>query len=182
LLASDRDWKTLSDAGQAYGGISAIVAGLGFCGIAASLALQARQTRLAQAISARERHFELVKLGLEFPELSYQIREDPPEIYKKKVLINLWVSHWLLLWDIGEADEASLRFAFNDLFRDSIARLWWKDWGSKWAARDTRQHRQFSRIAWACHTEASERSAEKFERETSSTAPADVADVADPPP
>ncbi|TDO42348.1 DUF6082 family protein [Paractinoplanes brasiliensis] len=155
VFGSDHDWKALSDVGQAYGGVSAIVAGLGFCGIAASLALQAKQTRLAQAISARERHFELVKLGLEYPGLSYQIHDDPPELYKKKVIINLWVAHWLLLWDIGDADESFLRSAFTELFHDEVAREWWLERGSTWGARDTRRHQRFMHIAWDCHESAS---------------------------
>jgi hypothetical protein len=153
-LVNDRDWTALSDAGQAYGGISAIVAGLGFCGIATSIALQVRQTRLAQAISARERHFELVKFGLDYPSLSYQLRGEEPELYQKKVLINLWVSHWLLLWDIGEADERFLIFALNDLFTDHIARDWWQQWGDHFAMLDTRRHRHFTRIADRCHATA----------------------------
>lgn len=155
-LVSNRDWKSLSDAGQAYGGVSAIVAGLGFCGIAASLVLQVRQTRLAQAISARERHFELVKLGLENPALSYQIRGEAPETYKKKVLTNLWVSHWLLLWDIGEADENFLYLVLHDLFRESIARDWWQQWGEDFARQNARRrrHRQFVRIIQLCHATA----------------------------
>lgn len=155
-LVGNRDWRALSDAGQAYGGVSAIVAGLGFCGIAASLALQVRQTRLAQAISARERHFELVRFNLENPALSYQLRDEPPVRYQKKVLINLWVSHWLLLWDIGEADERFLHFALADLFQERLARQWWQQWGNDFVLRDTRRHRRFLEIAWHCHATATE--------------------------
>ncbi|MFG1994757.1 DUF6082 family protein [Actinoplanes sp. NPDC048988] len=158
-LVNDRDWRLLSDAGQAYGGISAIVAGLGLCGIAASVALQVRQTRLAQAISARERHFELVKLGLENPALSYQVGDETIETYKKKVLINLWVSHWLLVWDIGEADERFLHAALDDLFKESAAREWWRQRGESFSMLDTRRHRQFMTIVSRCHT-AAERAAQ----------------------
>ncbi|MFG1610756.1 DUF6082 family protein [Actinoplanes sp. NPDC049265] len=162
-LVKDRDWKSLSDIGQAYGGISAVVAGLGFCGIAASLALQVRQTRLTQAISARERHFELVKVGLENPTLSYQFREENPELYKKKVLINLWVSHWLLLWDIGEADEEFVRLALDDLFQDRVACEWWREWGANFATPNTRRHRKFMEIVGHRHTMAEAENADTTE-------------------
>src|SRR5690349_9103609 len=49
LVASRReDWQELSNVGQAYGGIAAVLSGLAFLGIIISLALQRRQTKIQQ--------------------------------------------------------------------------------------------------------------------------------------
>jgi hypothetical protein len=61
------DWNRLSDIGQAFGGVSAVLSALAFCAIAASLLLQWRQLRMTTVIAARERHFDLVRLAVDDP-------------------------------------------------------------------------------------------------------------------
>jgi uncharacterized protein DUF6082 len=155
LIARVSNWAQLSDAGQAYGGISAVLSGLAFCGISVSLAFQWRQTRLAQVISARERHFELTKLGLEKPHLSYQKGPDESdESYGRQVVVNLWMAHWKMLWDLGDMDGKFLHQTCTELFLDKTAVEWWRRWGAGWAPIRSRASRQFVRIVEDCYQHA----------------------------
>jgi hypothetical protein len=65
LAGRSVDWARLSNVGQAYGGVSAVLSALAFCGIAVSLAFQWQQVRISQVVASRERHFELVRLTAE---------------------------------------------------------------------------------------------------------------------
>ncbi|MGI5212496.1 DUF6082 family protein [Plantactinospora sp. CA-290183] len=148
-------WHELSEIGQAYGGVSAVLSGLAFCGVAISLILQSRQNRLTQVVSARERHFELVKLALERPELMFQRRTDESiEAHGKKMYLNLWVAHWGMLWDVGSIDRTSLRQNFVELFRDEVSRQWWSEWGQDWGTVRSRERREFMQIATNCYRAA----------------------------
>ena len=167
-----RDWQTLSDVGQAYGAISAILSGLALCGVAVSVTVQWRQVVWARVASARERHFELIKLMLAEPGLNYQLREgESDERHRRQLTCNLWASHWLLLWDLGELDPRSVRTAFDELFADAYARDWWRDLGPHWIARRSRRRDEFLEITWSSFRAAERAAAE-----------APVAPVADPLP
>jgi Family of unknown function (DUF6082) len=104
------DWITLSNVGQAYGGVSAILSGLAFCGIACSIFLQWRQNRLTQLTASRERQFELVKLAMADPDLMFQREEgESIQTHTQKMYYNLWVSHWAMLLELGAISESELR-------------------------------------------------------------------------
>jgi hypothetical protein len=153
--AAGRDWQTLSNVGQAYGVISAVLSGLALCGVVASVTLQWRQAVWARTTSARERHFELMKLMLEDPDLSHLLRPgETGQEHRRKLVNNLWASHWLLLWDVGEVDAQFLRAAFANLFTDAAARDWWRETGPSWVARRTRRHDEFLEIAWNAFRDA----------------------------
>jgi hypothetical protein len=131
------NWEELSNIGQAYGGVSAIVSGLALCGIVASLLLQRQQIRLTRTITARERHFELLKLGLADPELIIGTSvASSPEESRQWQIRNMWVAHWLMLWDTGSLSRPVLRLLFDDLFTDAVALTWWSTVGSSAFTRD----------------------------------------------
>lgn len=143
VVSRSDDWQKLSEMGQAYGGISAILSGLALCGIGASLLLQWRQIRSTQVITMRERHFELIKISLENPELA------PPhsgiaEAERRQWMVNnLWVSHWAMLWDVGSINRPGLRRMFDDLFSDNEAINWWTACGENWASSSGRREQAF---------------------------------------
>jgi hypothetical protein len=154
------DWRKLSDVGQAYGGISAILSGLAFCGIACSLLLQWRQIRINQIMTNQERHFELVKMRLDDPTLD-NIMNPPgvsPAEARKWTVFNLWVSYWEMLWDTRSEDRLVLRGLLDGLFADSDAVTWWS-WartGGGWsrAATGHRRRRAFVAMADDAHRDA----------------------------
>jgi Family of unknown function (DUF6082) len=141
------DWRELSDVGQAYGGVSAILAAFALCGIAASLLLQRRQNNLTRISYARERHFELVKIMIDRPSLRYRATDDneSDEVYTKKAMFNLWVSHWKMLWDAGIVDAEHLKWDCDGLFVDELARSWWSAVGERWAD-SSGEHRKFREV------------------------------------
>src|SRR3954452_12211850 len=68
-IFADISWSELSDVGQAYGGLAAILATLSLGAVAISVFLQARETRTAQEHGARLLHLELVRMSLDDPTL-----------------------------------------------------------------------------------------------------------------
>jgi hypothetical protein len=146
------DWINLSNVGQAYGGVSAILSGLAFCGIACSIFLQWRQNRLTQLTASRERQFELVKLAMADPDLMFQREEgETVQAHTQKMYYNLWVSHWAMLWELGGITESELRPNFSVLFRNESAREWWANIGRYWYTVSAPRSSKFSRIAEECY-------------------------------
>jgi hypothetical protein len=138
-------WRQLDEIGQRAGGVSALLSAMALCGVAASLLMQRRQTRIAQEAAARTSHFELMKLFLNRPSLDIGPPGDEDE--REKVMAsNLWVSHWAMLWDLSMIDKFTLRLNASRLFTDSVARDWWGRKGRSWAAVENRHTRQFVRI------------------------------------
>lgn len=142
-------WNELSNIGQAYGGISAILSGLAFCGVAGSLLLQWRQVRLTQLMTLRERHFELVKLAIEDPGLALSRPSGmDPATGRQWMVINLWVAHWAMQWDARMLTGRSLFVVFEELFRMNAGALeWWVACGAHWDSDPDRRRRAFMRIA-----------------------------------
>ncbi|MEV6691879.1 DUF6082 family protein [Micromonospora sp. NPDC051196] len=148
-LGGRSGWVELSNVGQAYGAASALLSALALAGIVVSLFLQWRLNLMSYAVAARERHFELVKMAIDRPEISYLVGDGliDPKTLPKLLHINLWVGHWRLLWEIGEMDEFRLRLAFADLFRNPVAQRWWNQYGSAWSTQDGKRDRVFIELA-----------------------------------
>lgn len=115
--------------------------------VAISLVVQQQQSRTAQAVDVRERHFELIKLMLDHPELDYNATERPPADERMTAIgMSLWVAHWNTLWHVGKLDEKALRFNLADLFVNPDARDWWRRVGSGWSSKGSRRERKFIEI------------------------------------
>ncbi|WP_281179849.1 DUF6082 family protein [Actinoplanes subtropicus] len=158
-VGASAGWGELSDVGQAYGGVSAILSGLALCGIAGSLLLQWRQTRLAHVTAVRERHFELVKMAVEDPDLMFPITPDISIAERKRwMVLNLWVAHWAMLWDTHELSRRALRTVFDELFHDESAAAWWAARGRPGWDVDARGRRKaFQAVADEAYEAASAR-------------------------
>lgn len=112
--------------------------------VAVALVAQQQQVRSAQSVGVRERHFELIKLMLEHPELDYNATERPVTDERMATIgMSLWVAHWNTLWHIGKLDEKALRFNLADLFADPDARAWWHNVGGAWSSKGSRRERRF---------------------------------------
>jgi hypothetical protein len=143
------DWVQLSNIGQAYGGVSALLSGLAFCGVACSLILQWRQVRLTQIMAVQDRQFELVKLAINDPDLGFSFGTDLPFEEKRRwQASNLWVAHWAMQWEMGMLSEPVLRVAFEEHFKhNAVARDWWMNSGPTWHPHPDRRLRRFLAIA-----------------------------------
>ncbi|WP_433217546.1 DUF6082 family protein [Dactylosporangium sp. CS-047395] len=132
---SDRDWSRLGDAGQAYGGASAVLSGLALCGIALSLTLQWRQARIAQLYSARQHQLDLAKLALDNPDsliVDGVLAPAAPHT-PALVVVNLWVASWSTAWQLGAMSEKDLRACGGRLFQTELARRWWRMWSGTYS-------------------------------------------------
>jgi hypothetical protein len=125
--------------------------------VAVVLSALAHQVRAAQMVGVRERHFELIKLMVEHPELDYNATERKTDDRMAAIGMSLWVAHWNTLWHIGNLDERALRFNLADLFADPEARAWWRQVGSGWSSKGSRRERRFIEIV----TEESARQRER---------------------
>jgi hypothetical protein len=131
----DRDWARLGDAGQAYGGASAVLSGLALCGIALSLVLQWRQARIAQLYSARHHQLDLARLALDNPEsfIVDGVRAPADPHAPALVVANLWVANWATAWKLGAMREEDIRACGARLFQTGYVRQWWRAWGPTYA-------------------------------------------------
>lgn len=156
LTDAQLNWALLSNIGQSYGAISAVLSGLALCGIAISVTMQWRQSQLSQEAAARDRHLELVKIVLENPELGGKRREryrDDAQ-FRVAMMNNLWVTSWETLWRIGDLGDQSLRSACREMFSEQDARDWWNNVGGSCRSRQgwpqVRNHRRRMLFVGSC--------------------------------
>ncbi len=142
------DWTTPANMGEAYGGASALLSGLAFCGIAISLFVQWRQTQVSLIYSARQRHFELVRLALTDPRyLSVtDIYVEGDDTAPLKAYGSLVLNHWALLWDLGLMDEAAIRRDAAKLFQNPMMYKWWATTGGQWQTGRSSRRNRFMRL------------------------------------
>ncbi|GAA2486966.1 DUF6082 family protein [Winogradskya humida] len=130
LPAGERvDWGTLSDVGQTYGAASAVLSVLALGGVAVSLHMQRRESKAAREQSIRGLHTELLRMALDdetFLECWGSIG-DPVDVawYRQHIYLNLIVSHWQMMWEIGALTEAHLRLTAAGLFGGPLGRRYW---------------------------------------------------------
>ncbi|MFF5078617.1 DUF6082 family protein [Actinoplanes sp. NPDC000266] len=115
--------------------------------VAIFLAAQQQQTRATQMTDIRERHFELIKLMLDHPELDYNATgRSAGDDRMTAIGMSIWVAHWNTLWHMGQMDEKALRFNLADLFAKPEAQKWWADVSDGWSTKANRRERRFIAI------------------------------------
>lgn len=63
LGGSNLDWSRLSNIGQTYGAVSAIIAAVALLGVVSSLIVQSREAKIARISAQRAHHVELSMSG-----------------------------------------------------------------------------------------------------------------------
>ncbi|MGI5215239.1 DUF6082 family protein [Plantactinospora sp. CA-290183] len=132
---SDARLGRMSDLGQAYGALSALLSGAATIGIAAALLLQVRQVKISQAQGMRTMQIELMRMLIERPELR---PVSPSGQYKsmdqrrRDIFSNLILKYLELGYEIGYFPADSLRGELRDQMK----------------VRDIREHWQRIRIAY----------------------------------
>src|SRR5690349_1967572 len=61
------NWATLSNVGQTYGAVSALLAALALSGVVVSIFFQVRESRYNRIQVARARQFDLARLAMDNP-------------------------------------------------------------------------------------------------------------------
>lgn len=157
---SDRGWERVGNIAQAYGAVSALIAGLALAGIGASLVFQARESKANREQGMRTAHTELIRMAMTDPSLMAcwgRLDANTSEVARRQHLyLNLVLSHWEMMYELGALTEGQLRQAADSIFRAAPGRTFWA------ASRDARGDAAESRRARRFHQlvdESFERSA-----------------------
>jgi Family of unknown function (DUF6082) len=143
-------WSKLSNIGQTYGAVSALLAALALVGVAASVLMQNRELRQNRWESGRARHFEIMRMALDDPlyRQVYRAREMPENEARLEGYINLLLEYWAMLWEFGDIPEERLRSFLVELFGSKAGHLYWRKFGSaRLHGSGTKRERAFQRIA-----------------------------------
>ena len=148
------NWVRLSDIGQTYGAVSAIVSALALGGILASLLYQARDSHNSYEQMTRTFQFELIKLELEDPSLmaamgapwGNEIPSDRKSL-REFLYVQMWVSYLSGNYATGELSASTVRqFASLELFRGKAGRIYWAAVGHRQIANSKGRYNEFFRL------------------------------------
>ncbi|MBY8864045.1 DUF6082 family protein [Nocardia sp. CA2R105] len=95
------DWQRLQTASQAYGATSAIVSALALCGVAASLLVQAQQSRANRLEMVRRYQLDLTQMALEDPETYMPCIGKLVESPATEARQHLYCASWLRFGQMG---------------------------------------------------------------------------------
>ncbi|MBT8225197.1 MAG: hypothetical protein KJO75_06830 [Dactylosporangium sp.] len=118
----------MSDIGQSYGGLSAILSAGAMIGVIAALLMQIRQIRIGQAQGMRMLQIELMSMLLRDPNLrpvSPSYRLPDPSRRQRDIFSNLIFKYLELGYETGYFPRDSIRLEFSQQFEvDDIRRFW----------------------------------------------------------
>ncbi|MFC4033020.1 DUF6082 family protein [Streptomyces polygonati] len=154
----DANWGKLSEISQAYGAVSVPLSAAALAGVVASLAYQARQTRIAQEDAHRSTHRELILLALASPAL--RPCWEPPFVpmtsaeWERIAFTNLIMSGWENAFRLGSLSDDQLRLTLRGHFSGAPARMHWANARDSWIELvehgTDRRARDFARITEEC--------------------------------
>jgi hypothetical protein len=127
------NWPLLSNIGQTYGAVSALLSALALGGVVASLLYQARDVRSASEQALRTFQFDLLKMEMQDPTYTglLSTSTDTPNSHdslRKRNFIHMWVTYWEARYRLREMSEAELRYcASNELFSSAEGCQYWAD-------------------------------------------------------
>jgi hypothetical protein len=130
------NWSNLSNVGQTYGAVSALITALALGGVVISLLYQARDVNAARSQAARTFQFELLRMELEDPDL-LQASGAPWGIgapadhrsLRQHIFVHMWLSFWESQFLLNEMSSEVVRSAVKELFDGEPARVYWESVG-----------------------------------------------------
>jgi len=144
------DWNRLSNIGETYGAVSAIVAAVALLGVMVSLVVQSREARAARKNARRAHHVELMRMAMDDPrymECWGPYLTDDFAAEGQYTYVNLIIAHWYSEYEVGELPDILLRATAASVFASAPGRLYWRNTGTFW--RDNysgRRVRRFHRV------------------------------------
>ncbi|CAL9455108.1 hypothetical protein SUDANB95_02507 [Actinosynnema sp. ALI-1.44] len=129
------DWTRVGNIGQAYGGVSAVLAGLALITVTVSLVLQHRQTRTAQIQAVRTMHMELFRMAYDHPELQRcwaKSVDVPSELWRQRTYQNLVFMYLSTGFDVGLVSERNLHRMAGNRFTTEFGREYWRTAAPAW--------------------------------------------------
>lgn len=148
------DWGQLSNIGQTYGAISAVLSALALGGIIASLLYQARDTRIAHEQMSRTFQFDLIKMELEDPSLMVAMGApwgadlpSDPDSLREFLYVQMWVTYLASSYVTGETSKSTVRqVAALELFQGRAGRTYWSAVGKRQIANSRGRRNNFYRL------------------------------------
>ncbi|MEV4393374.1 DUF6082 family protein [Nonomuraea sp. NPDC049607] len=146
------DWALLSNIGQAYGAVAALLTALSLVGVMISTLVQARSVRIASEQTWRLTQLELAKLVIDDPKLVqfegvpwHGPEDDLP--LRLRILVNLWLEQWRSMHNFGLMDDSEIHRLASGLFAGEAGRRHWVENSDGYRAdRRNVRTRAFSRI------------------------------------
>lgn len=139
-------WERLSQVGQSYGGLSAVLSGIALIAVAGSLLLQRRQARANTVHAIRQRHFELAKIAIEHPVVAMELYGHAETEVQIRIFCNLQMVHWAMLADLEPTSLRIIRTSASRLFRHPTARKWWSSASRSWLDDPSEKVREMAMI------------------------------------
>jgi len=128
------DWLRLSNIGQTYGAVSALLTALALGGVVASLIYQARDVSTARQQANRTFHNELLKMEMDNPlymdvigaPFGQKVGLTDYNSLRQNHFVHMWVLYWEGQYKLREMSDDELRyFAANELFASAAGRRYW---------------------------------------------------------
>jgi hypothetical protein len=129
-------WDRLTEIGQSYTGVAALLSGAALIGIAYSIRLQTQQIAITRSQAVREMQFSILRLAMEDPSLSMiwlpDAEADPAE-YRRRLFRTQMIRYLEFAYISGEISESRLRGTLvNEVFVSSGTRTQWAVARSLW--------------------------------------------------
>lgn len=153
-----QDWSRLSDIGQTYGAVSAIIAAIALAGVVISVVIQSREARAARRTAQRGHQLELLRMAMDDPrymEVWGRYLTDSFTAESQFTYANLIFSFWHAEYMLGEISDLQLRASSANVFASVPGRTYWQHTGTRW--RDIysgRRARRFYEVAEETYQEA----------------------------
>jgi len=155
ILAGVRgmNWSELSNIGQSYSAVAALLSALALIGVALSLITQNRDSRVAREQAIRSQHRDLVQMSFD-PSLMWVVsgsrRLQSEDAYLRALqrrYANLWLQHWASMYELGVISETAVRMDLRrTLFSGDVGREYWASARSSHDYRGTYRARRYYEI------------------------------------
>ena len=126
---SDSQVARMSDLGQAYGGIAALLSALALLGLAVGISIQLRELRQSRLQLLREQHQALLGRALDDPTLAAVWggfgNQAALSVWKAEAYANLIMSQWEMMHELGSLSDTELRANAALLFQSAAAWNYW---------------------------------------------------------
>ena len=150
LSSSGLDWNRLSNIGQTYGAVSAIIAAVALLGVAVSLIIQSREAKTARLNAHRGYHAELMRMAMDdssYMECWGPYLTESFDAERQFIYVNLIVAQWYAEYQIGQLGDASLRMNAISVFSSVPGRTYWTAAGANWLSHYSgRRAKRFHQI------------------------------------
>jgi Family of unknown function (DUF6082) len=147
------NWARLSNVGQTYGAVSALIGGIALAAVAISLILQARGLTLSRMQMTRTFHLDLIKFSIENPWLIQSWGDGPlpgstMEDFQRTGFVNVIAWFWMTSYHAGTISADELHANFSGIFNGEAGRRWWIGSRDQWLrAQSNRRIRHALSIA-----------------------------------